>query len=143
MMNHVHVLACYRYIELNPVRAGMCVHPREYRWSSYRANTGEAHDPLVTAHEEYSRLGATRATRCAAYRRLLDERLDPSVVEAIRTATRGNYALGNQRFQAEIESTLGRRACPGTSGRPRLESTRNAAAAPSQHRGKPWSVPSY
>ena len=33
-----YVLICYRYIELNPVRAGMVVDPGDYPWSSYRAN---------------------------------------------------------------------------------------------------------
>jgi putative transposase len=136
-----YVLACYRYIELNPVRAGMCVHPREYHWSSYRANAGEAHDAIVTAHGEFRRLGATREARRAAYRRLLDERLDPAVVEAIRASTRGNYALGNQSFQAEIESALRRRARPGSAGRPRLELAGSVTAISPQQRGKSWSVP--
>ena len=35
-----YLLACYRYIELNPVRANMVAHPADYRWSSYRVNTG-------------------------------------------------------------------------------------------------------
>ena len=116
-----YVLACYRYIELNPVRARMSAHPREYRWSSYRANAGDTHDPVVAAHDEYRRLGATEEARCAAHRRLLDEHLDPVLLEAIRGSTRGNYALGDQRFQAEIESTLGRRARRRIAGRPRLE----------------------
>lgn len=116
-----YVLACYRYIELNPVRARMCAHPRDYRWSSYRANAGDGHDPVITAHDEYRRLGATGETRHTAYRRLFEEQLDPMVVEAIRESTRGNYVLGEQRFQSEIESMLGRRARRGSAGRPRLE----------------------
>ncbi len=116
-----YVLACYRYIELNPVRAGMCAHPREYRWSSYRANAEQARDPLVTAHDEYRGLGATGDARRAAYRRLLEDQLDPAVIEAIRESTRGNYALGTRRFQSEIESMLGRRARRGSAGRPRCE----------------------
>jgi putative transposase len=63
------------------------------------------------------------------------------VVEAIRASTRGNYALGNQRFQAEIESTLGRRARPGSSGRPRLEQPGSVTSVPPQLHGKSWSVP--
>ena len=116
-----YLLACQRYIELNPVRAGMCAHPREYRWSSYRANAEQARDPLVTAHDEYRGLGATGDARRAAYRRLLEDQLDPAVIEAIRESTRGNYALGTRRFQSEIESMLGRRARRGSAGRPRCE----------------------
>jgi len=64
-----HVLACMRYIELNPVRAGLVRHPARYRWSSYRANAlGEA-DALITPHALYCALGRSAEERCAAYRR--------------------------------------------------------------------------
>jgi putative transposase len=63
-----YVLACMRYIELNPVRAGVVRHPAHYRWSSYRANAlGEA-DALVTPHALYCALGRTPGERRAAYR---------------------------------------------------------------------------
>jgi putative transposase len=56
MQTESYVLACYRYIELNPVRAAMVNHPREYPWSSYRFNAEGRNDELITAHEEYMRL---------------------------------------------------------------------------------------
>lgn len=63
-----YVLACMRYIELNPVRAGLVRHPAHYRWSSYRANAlGEA-DALLTPHALYCALGRTPEERRAAYR---------------------------------------------------------------------------
>jgi len=63
-----YVLACMRYIELNPVRAGLVRHPAHYRWSSYRANAlGEA-DALVTPHALYCALGRSGEERRAAYR---------------------------------------------------------------------------
>src|SRR5436189_377067 len=52
-----YVLACYRYIELNPVRAGMVVGPGLYRWSSYRANAGGEVDSLLSPHAAYEALG--------------------------------------------------------------------------------------
>jgi REP-associated tyrosine transposase len=52
-----YVLACYRYIELNAVRAAMVLHPREYRWSSCHRNALGKADPLVVRHEQYRRLG--------------------------------------------------------------------------------------
>ena len=61
-----YVLACYRYIELNPVRASMVAHPRDYRWSSYRANAEGLADSLITPHIEYLRLGADPQERRAA-----------------------------------------------------------------------------
>jgi putative transposase len=63
-----YVLACMRYIELNPVRAGLARHPAHYRWSSYRANAlGEA-DALLTPHALYCALGRSAEERRAAYR---------------------------------------------------------------------------
>lgn len=114
-----YVLACYRYIELNPVRAGMVQHPADYRWSSYRANALGSMEALVAPHEQYLRLGADEAGRLAAYRSLVAETLDPSLTGEIRRATNGNVGLGNQRFQQQIEQTLGRRAAPASPGRPR------------------------
>jgi len=107
-----YVLSCYRYIELNPVRADMVHHPRDYRWSSYRANGEGFMDPVITPHDEYLQLGRT------AYRELFTAHLDPERISEIRQATNGNYALGSERFKAEIEQALRRRATPGKSGRP-------------------------
>src|SRR5574342_1025816 len=45
-----YALACYRYIELNPVRAGMVDHPAKYRWSSYAANLGSDLHSFVRPH---------------------------------------------------------------------------------------------
>ncbi len=112
------VLACYRYIELNPVRAGMVRHPREYRWSSYRGNAEAKTDALLNPHEQYLRLGREPRERREAYRALFKAHLDDTLIGQIREATHGNYALGNHRFQADIERALGRRARKGKAGRP-------------------------
>ena len=74
-------------------------------------------DELVSLHKEYRRLGRDPRERCEAYRALFKVQLDEALVERIREATNGNYALGNQRFQAEIEQALGRRARRGKVGR--------------------------
>ena len=117
-----YLLACQRYIELNPVRAGMVEHPAEYRWSSYRANAQGEADALVKPHPRYEALGRDAASREAAYRELFRYELEPGLVDEIRRATNGNYALGNPRFAAQVAAALGRRACPGRSGRPRKTS---------------------
>ena len=114
-----YVLACYRYIELNPVRAGMVTHPGEYRWSSHQTNAHAKESSFIAAHETYIRLGSSRDERALRYRELFRSELDPGMVDQIRTATNGNYALGSDRFADEIETMLGRRATPGKSGRPR------------------------
>ncbi|MGH8508158.1 MAG: transposase [Gammaproteobacteria bacterium] len=113
-----YVLACYRYIEMNPVRAEMVKHPRQYRWSSYRANAEGQLSSVITPHEHYRRLGRSGEARREAYRALFKAELAPEVVEEIRTATNGNYALGSRRFQAEIAAMVGRRVTRGKAGRP-------------------------
>ena len=65
-----YVLGCYRYIELNPVRATMVAHPAEYPWSSYRANAQGEASSLVTPHAIYSTLASTDNARKEAYREL-------------------------------------------------------------------------
>ena len=104
-----YVLKCQRYIELNPVRAGMVPNPRDYPWSSYRAN-GDLHaSGLVTPHVGYVALGETPERRAAAYRRLFQIELDEEELKEIRSAANGGFALGNQRFKDEISAMLGRR----------------------------------
>jgi putative transposase len=114
-----YLLACQRYIELNPVRAGMVGHPAEYRWSSYRANAQGEADALVKPHSLYEALGSDAASRQAAYRELFRHDLEQGLVDEIRRATNGNFALGNERFAAQVSSALGKRVVPGQSGRPR------------------------
>lgn len=114
-----YLLTCQRYIELNPVRAGMVEHPAEYRWSSYRANAQGESDALIQPHAVYGALGPDAASRQAAYRELFRYELEPGVVDEIRRATNGNYALGSDLFTEQIAAALGRRVTPGKSGRPR------------------------
>lgn len=113
-----YLLQCQRYIELNPVRAGIVKHPVDYPWSSYGTNAqGELND-LIHPHSLYQKLGDTPTERFASYRALFDSRLEQGVIEQIRSATNGNYALGNDRFAEDVEKLLGRRATRGIPGRP-------------------------
>jgi putative transposase len=68
-----HLLACMRYIELNPVRAGLCVEPAQWPWSSAAHHLGLARSLLVTEHEMYWSLGNTPFEREHAYREFLDQ----------------------------------------------------------------------
>lgn len=114
-----YVLACYRYIELNPVRAGMVGHPAEYPWSSYRVNgQGEACF-LVRPHAQYLALGCSCKERQQAYRDLFRSHMEPSLIDEIRSATNGNYVLGNDRFRERVAAMLARRVSPGRPGRPK------------------------
>lgn len=82
-----YLFTCYRYIELNPVRAGLVAHPRLYRWSSYGANALGQRDPLVTPHDRLAALGDSNERRQVAYRALFDEAVDEEAIVRIRRAT--------------------------------------------------------
>jgi len=89
-----YVLGCYRYIELNPVRAGMVDHPADYPWSSYRGNAdGLAGRVPLTPHPLYLALGRDDRERRAAYRELFHSELEQGLLDEIRSATSGNFAL--------------------------------------------------
>lgn len=114
-----YLLLCQKYIELNPVRAGLVAHPGEYQWSSYRANAQEEESDLLSPHPLFMNLGRTCAARLAAYRALFRSALSSEIADEITNATNGNFALGDERFKAEVEKTLGCRVTPGKPGRPR------------------------
>jgi putative transposase len=117
--SEAYLLACCRYIELNPVRAGMVRHPRDYPWSSHRRHAEGASDALVAPHALYSALGATPQARQDAYRALFAEALDPDFVAAVRHATNTGWALGDPAFQDRVARAAGRRATPLPRGRPK------------------------
>jgi putative transposase len=103
----LYVLACYRYIEMNPVRAGMTSHPAGYRWSSYRSNANGYDDGLVTPHDEFLALGTEELKRRRAYEGLFNESLELAVVERIRASTAGGYPLASDSFKAKFEAVHG------------------------------------
>ena len=113
-----HFLSCCRYIELNPVRARLAAHPRDYPWSSYRAHADGEKDELVSDHALYRELGRTAAAREAEYRALFRAKLADGFVEALRQATNGGWALGGERFKRQIAKAVGRRVEPAPKGRP-------------------------
>lgn len=116
-----YVLGCYRYIELNPVRADMVEHPGKYRWSSYRWNAQGEASGWLEPHQCYQALATDDQGRQAAYREMFRYPLEPGLVDEIRAATNGNYVLGTSRFQEEVAKALGRRVARGRSGRPRKQ----------------------
>lgn len=112
-----YVLACYRYIELNPVRAGMAACPAEYRWSSHPFNALATSDPVVTLHRDYLRLGDDTSSRLAAYRTLFQQH-DATDDDALRRHTQQQKVWGSDRFRLEIEALTQRAAHVRPRGRP-------------------------
>lgn len=113
-----YLLTCLRYIELNPVRAGLAAMPWDYRWSSVHAHLGLRPCPLTRPHPVFIALGANAATRAARYRELLLEPLDHERLTAVREHTRQERALGSPRFQSMVEQTLRRPVTMRQPGRP-------------------------
>jgi putative transposase len=112
-----YLFACSRYIEENPLRAGMVRELSHYRWSSYAFNALGREDPLIIPHDRYLALGSSPARRQLAYRRMFRAPNDDTTLQAIRYATNHAWALGSEQFQREI-SGKGRRAAPLPPGPP-------------------------
>ncbi|MDD2760077.1 MAG: transposase [Methylomonas sp.] len=117
--SELYLLTCMRYIELNPVRAGMVADPGQYPWSSFRTHVGESVMIWLSEPEEYRRLAATSEARRLAYRDLFSQPLATRDIEAIRGHLNKDCALGSSQFQDEIEAMVGRRAKIAPLGRPR------------------------
>jgi len=118
-----YLFTCMRYIELNPVRAGMVGKPIDYCWSSYRGNATTHSDKLITSHVLYRQLARDARTRQYAYRELFRNALDPDQVHDIRASVQTGTPLGNERFQQEIEKALNCKVGQARRGRPRQEKT--------------------
>jgi putative transposase len=118
-----YLMAVYRYIELNPVRAALAERPEQHRWSSIHANLGLIADPLVTPHARFLALGPNRAARAAAYGELLKQGIDRADIGGIRAYLQQERALGDHRFQAMLEQSLGRPVRIRPRGRPLKKGT--------------------
>lgn len=114
-----YLITCSRYIELNPVRAGMVRHPRDYRWSSYHRRAMGQPDPLLDEDPWYVTLGGTLQARAAAYAKWLEDSVSDTEWEHIRKATQQGRVVGSESFQEEIGSKVGRRLIGETRGRPK------------------------
>lgn len=116
-----YLLRCYRYIELNPVRARMTANPLDYPWSSCRHNAGGYYDSLVTPHVTYDALANNIDKRIDAYREMLGVEVAADELSEIRAATARNSVLGSTGFRATLESRLGHPLGPKRPGHPRGE----------------------
>lgn len=114
-----YLLSCMRYIELNPVRAGMVSKPIDYCCSSYKFNATAQTGSLVTPHTLYQQLGRDPNTRQFAYRELFRTALESDQVHDIRAAVQTGTPLGNDKFRQEIEQVIGSKVGQARRGRPK------------------------
>ena len=110
-----HVLAACRYIDLNPVRAGLVQHPSQYPWSSYSALAELRFDPLVVGHSALEQLGSPRGL---AYAKWCARGNQGDEWDRLREATKRQLAFGSDGFKAEIETTTSRSMNTRPRGRP-------------------------
>lgn len=103
-----YVLACYRYIERNPVRANMVASADAYLWSSHNGNAGRVPNKLLTPHVEYLALSERDAARPSAYRGLFEQADDPAFLAAIREATYGGLPLVGKELKAKLAAETSR-----------------------------------
>jgi putative transposase len=114
-----HLWAVLRYIEANPLRAGMVTDLADYPWSSYPAHGLGRPDPLVTALAEWSDLGATDAERQACWRAKVHAMLSLAELTAIRDSVRSGRPYGHRDWSERQNQALGLPGAPRPRGRPR------------------------
>ena len=113
-----YLLACCRYIELNPVRARMVSAPQDYRWSSYGHEIGRSRVTWLDEDSYYASLGTLPSERESRYREVVTSTVPEGEWELIRVAVQRGQLSGSQQFQEDIERRLGHRVEPRGPGRP-------------------------
>ena len=113
-----YLLTCYRYIELNPVRARMVEGPQLHRWSSYASNALCRADPLLNTHPCYQSLGPDQQSRAVAYQAIVREALPDDTVHEIRIYLQQQRALGKEGFRSMVEAKTARFAGTRPAHRP-------------------------
>jgi putative transposase len=99
-MDEPHLMACARYVEVNPVRAGLAARARDWRWSSARAHLAARDDGLVTV--------APLLHLVSDWRAFLSEDLPGAALDSIRRSERTGRPLGETKFVKRLEKKLGR-----------------------------------
>ena len=115
-----YLLKCYRYIELNPVVAGMVRKPEQYRWSSYQWHAWGKTNSIITDHEIFNDLDNRQENRQFVYRELFKTQITDEDIHEIEESLEYSYSLGNERFRVQIETALGRKVGQKQRGRPKM-----------------------
>ena len=113
-----YLLACMVYIDLNPVRAGMVAEAQDYPWSSYGHYAGLRADRLVTPHPLFWTLGNTPFAREAAYAELVRAGITLAQQDALTRSALSGWALGDEKFVADLQKRTERRVQKTLAGRP-------------------------
>lgn len=102
-----YFLICQRYIELNPVRAGLVAYPGSFHWSTYNSNAFGVESNLLRPHDVYLELGKTKDERLEAYQALFREAMPEDQIEKIRIGVNKGLVVGSEEFEKRIEIESG------------------------------------
>jgi len=120
-----YLLACSRYIELNPVRAGMVHDPGEYFWSSYQSKIGRRRLKWLDYDPCYVQLAETRESREKKYKHWVKEAIPHGEWELIRQSLQRGQLTGSNKFIDQIEQKLKKRVGFRGQGRPKRTTEKN------------------
>jgi putative transposase len=113
-----YFFACMRYIELNPLRAGICANGADFAWSSCAHHLGRRHDSLVSDHALFWAMGNTPFEREVAYRSLLEQGVAEAERLRFTTAVLKGLPLGSVGFMQQLAQQVSRPLLPRGRGRP-------------------------
>jgi putative transposase len=113
-----YLFACHRYIELNPVRAGIVSRPGDYSWSSNAHYAHGASNKVLTPHRLFNELGTDALSRMATFRAMFGDADPEEDLARLRIAANKGWALGSDGFLDALERHLGRSIRPPRRGRP-------------------------
>jgi len=116
-----YLIACSRYIEMNPVRAGLVSSPEDYKYTSYAAKIGLREDKILDFDPWYLSLGADNTERQRQYQKFFKESIPEDEWKIIRECINKNGVFGNDEFKKQIEEVLGRKIELRGKGRPRKD----------------------
>jgi len=114
-----YLFACMRYIELNPVRAGMVSSPDEYVYSSYHCNALNLADELITPHAEFVKLSDKLDLRSVFYANLFEQVIPNDVLAELKAGYQSGTPAGSGQFKESIEKVLQRKLGYAVRGRPK------------------------
>lgn len=113
-----YLLACMRYVDLNPVRAAIVDAAEDYEWSSYRAHAGFKSSSIVDIPDSFRKLGGTDIERYQAYKDLVTAGSSDSEIALIRSALQRNQLTGGSGFMRKVAAKTGMRIEARGRGRP-------------------------
>lgn len=117
-----YLLACSRYIEMNPARAHIVKDPKDYKWSSYRYKIGQKeYNVILDLDPLYMSLGKNDAERQKNYQKWFEESIPSQEWDLIQKAINKGGIFGNAQFKEKMEKLLGRKFDIRDRGRPRKD----------------------